>query len=335
MQQANYYLVLGISATATLDDIKRAHRILSKKYHPDLNQGSQPAEEKFKEIQHAYEVLSDSERRQQYDLQNASNNHETAFEYNTRYTYATRAEPAPTTTQKTYPIILNVFVFAFTFIIFLSNKCNQTPGYVEPRVLTAAEVAVYDARRKQVDDSVKAEQGRIFLYSNNPKATAHWGNNGDSRSIPDDKEENDRELIVQYDGKNHSFDYVIAYDKSNTNKHLYFIGYDDLNIMPRSTKSKYSEMLGKYSSAWEIGVADSDDITTTSLSVAHMTGNTLFVKQIKGYQLLMVGVEKDIDRPGMSLEEFGKSVKVFNRILKENGVDTSSFKQEIFNQIID
>ncbi|WP_310599276.1 DnaJ C-terminal domain-containing protein [Desulfobulbus sp.] len=62
-----YYQVLGVAKTATADEIKKAYRKLAVKYHPDKNPGDKKAEEKFKEISEAYAVLSDQEKRQQYD----------------------------------------------------------------------------------------------------------------------------------------------------------------------------------------------------------------------------------------------------------------------------
>ncbi len=63
----DYYRILGISESASNDEIKRAFRKLAKKYHPDKNPGDKSAEEQFKLINEAYEVLSDKQKRQQYD----------------------------------------------------------------------------------------------------------------------------------------------------------------------------------------------------------------------------------------------------------------------------
>ena len=63
----DYYEVLGVEKSADEATLKKAYRALAKKYHPDLNPGDKEAEQKFKEINEAYGVLSDPEKRKKYD----------------------------------------------------------------------------------------------------------------------------------------------------------------------------------------------------------------------------------------------------------------------------
>ena len=67
MEFKDYYKILGVDKNASTDDIKKAYRRLAKQYHPDKNQGDKAAEEKFKEVNEANEILSNPEKRKKYD----------------------------------------------------------------------------------------------------------------------------------------------------------------------------------------------------------------------------------------------------------------------------
>ena len=67
MDFKDYYATLGVAKTATEKEIKQAYRKLARKHHPDVNPGDKSAETKFKEINEAYEVLGDPEKRKKYD----------------------------------------------------------------------------------------------------------------------------------------------------------------------------------------------------------------------------------------------------------------------------
>ena len=67
MSKRDYYDVLGVPKSSTEKEIKKAYKRLAMKYHPDKNQGDAQAADKFKEIKEAYEILTDADKRGQYD----------------------------------------------------------------------------------------------------------------------------------------------------------------------------------------------------------------------------------------------------------------------------
>src|SRR5215471_927768 len=67
MSKRDYYEILGVQKSASADEIKKAYRKVAMQYHPDRNPGDKAAEEKFKEAAEAYEVLSDADKKSQYD----------------------------------------------------------------------------------------------------------------------------------------------------------------------------------------------------------------------------------------------------------------------------
>src|ERR1700744_5857895 len=67
MSKRDYYEILGVSKSSSTDEIKKAYRKVAMQYHPDRNPGDKSAEEKFKEAAEAYEILSDQDKRAQYD----------------------------------------------------------------------------------------------------------------------------------------------------------------------------------------------------------------------------------------------------------------------------
>jgi len=67
MAQQDYYKVLGIGRSASEEEIRKAYRRLARKHHPDLNPGDKAAEDRFKKVQEAYDILSDPKKKQMYD----------------------------------------------------------------------------------------------------------------------------------------------------------------------------------------------------------------------------------------------------------------------------
>ena len=92
MQFKDYYKTLGVFPTATLQEIKIAYRKLSKKFHPDINDGDKFFEERFKEIQEAYEVLSNSVKRNNYDFKWQNEGNKNSFSQNSNNDFFRKRE---------------------------------------------------------------------------------------------------------------------------------------------------------------------------------------------------------------------------------------------------
>ncbi|MBQ5471247.1 MAG: DnaJ domain-containing protein [Treponema sp.] len=110
----DYYEILGLQKSATADEIKKAYRTLAFKYHPDRNQGDVQAEEKFKQISEAYDILGDEAKRANYDRYGSE---QPQYEY--QYTY-NHANPNSQT---------NPFADEDTFWQWFSNSQSSNNGY--------------------------------------------------------------------------------------------------------------------------------------------------------------------------------------------------------------
>lgn len=148
MQQKNYYILLGVSNTASYDELKIAYRTLAKKYHPDKNPNSKTAEENFKEIQQAYTILSNPEKRKRYDLKLLAGNINPRQKPFTQYTgnayqyaqqqaqaqsqqqnYTTRKKRAPKpdkTENYQIPVSIGIALLLLYFIISYSDRKTET-----------------------------------------------------------------------------------------------------------------------------------------------------------------------------------------------------------------
>lgn len=130
MSILNFYALLGVSSTATQQEIKMAYRKLAKRYHPDKNPGSKIIEERFKEITEAYNVLSDEISRKKYDLKFFySSNAQSEKRYNPgvkreQPRFKVKKERPPTAAEKRATRIIFSIVIVFVLLVVLMIILN-------------------------------------------------------------------------------------------------------------------------------------------------------------------------------------------------------------------
>lgn len=182
MAQKNYYIILEVKSTATFEEIKSAYRLLAKKYHPDKNIGNKAAEEYFKEVQEAYGILSNAEKRRKYDLKiahgtrtqpqqkanaggpqytgNAYQFAQQQAQYRQQQAYAQaqkKAAPEKRTEKENWQILVSVGI-ALVLLYFIisystekttatnNSKITKTENTIEPEVpITEFTISNYDS----------------------------------------------------------------------------------------------------------------------------------------------------------------------------------------------
>ncbi len=161
----DYYQVLGIPRTATQAEIKRNYRRLARKVHPDVNQGSKEAEDVFKLLGEAYEVLYDSERRKQYDasLQAGSKEATPKVDAKTRKDLETIAETLREVANS--PISYSDFFTAYGIWKRLDYTRRSVEVYREKSSHTVAEIEEMQRLKQRIPKDLARLLG--LINSNN------------------------------------------------------------------------------------------------------------------------------------------------------------------------
>lgn len=159
MQQKNYYKLLGVKTNASSDEIRLAYRSLAKKYHPDKNPDNKAAEEFFKEIQQAYDTLSDSEKRRVYDLKQATGNQAwtsssqsktnpayagNAYQYAQQQSYKknqfynnVKQQPKKKEKPESYQILISIGIAFILLYFIISYSTKKSTRKTSPAITTS------------------------------------------------------------------------------------------------------------------------------------------------------------------------------------------------------
>jgi curved DNA-binding protein CbpA len=172
MAFTNYYIVLGVPNTASFEEIKAAYRELAKKYHPDKNPGNKAAEDFFKEIQQAYAVLSNPEKRKKFDLKfsygsTASDSTKrsaqgaytgNAYQYAQQQAQYRQNNPRPKTQPKTKPdksenyyILISVGIALILLYFIISYSSNKQQNSINNEQRKKDSLMLYDRLHKESD----------------------------------------------------------------------------------------------------------------------------------------------------------------------------------------
>lgn len=183
----DYYLILGIEPNATLEDIKKAYREMSLKYHPDKNKGDKYFEERFKDIKEAYDILSDNVSRQNYDYQwlqyfrkkKENKEYHQASKQNISTSTAQDSSvkrQIENTTKSRRPINVFLIIVSILLIIYIlisKNQTDQEIQYLNNRVseLTREKDEQLDDIRFLIDVNKKLENANNELLSKSKKSS--------------------------------------------------------------------------------------------------------------------------------------------------------------------
>jgi curved DNA-binding protein CbpA len=234
----NYYKVLGVDLLASNEEIKRAYRELAKKYHPDRNPGDEEAEEKFKEINEAYNVLINPDERAKHDVELRyviqTPRPQPQEEYYQSYTYTGTKPPRSQEelkklTNKMIIIFLCIMMIAaIVFFVEWQYLSDAKRKSLEPGMTVEEVVDIYGEPRYVSDSELKYKSTTILIRNNKVYG---WYNPYDEIEIKNLDIETINEIVIGENIENIFKDYGYPDTYAQT-----FITYYDIIIMYKDGK---------------------------------------------------------------------------------------------------